>query len=148
MFFGISLSTSLNGALLFTPVRYQAGSRFELWRSDGTAAGTSLVKAFPNTNADLTFTDNYVVHNNQLFFRLESAEGLELWQSDGSEAGTQKVMLVTSDLAGFSDEQLGIKAINSQIFFTAADTGHGAELWTAPALSALEQWLILTLFIR
>ena len=61
----------------------------ELWRSDGTRAGTRLVAHFPPwlfprelTNVDGT-----------LFFALDGrwTYGSELWKSDGTRSGTRRV---------------------------------------------------------
>jgi ELWxxDGT repeat protein len=61
-------------------------SQTELWRSDGTASGTSLVYTFEQ-NADLSFgstttnTQNYSVVGNTIFFRASTAaNGNELWK--------------------------------------------------------------------
>ena len=61
----------------------------ELWKSDGTAAGTVLVDghqpwaASVPTPADLTHV------NGTLFFVAnDGVHGIELWKSDGTAAGT------------------------------------------------------------
>ncbi|HZY82627.1 MAG TPA: ELWxxDGT repeat protein [Cyclobacteriaceae bacterium] len=63
----------------------------ELWRSDGTAKGTTMVKDI-NPGPDAGGVYNMNVIGNTLFFISENAEhGTELWRTDGTEAGTQIV---------------------------------------------------------
>ncbi len=91
----------------------------ELWASDGTAAGTQLVK-------QLMYMPQLVVASDTLFF---SDNGL--WKSDGTSAGTT---LITS-MGG-----LGLAAVGSKVFFNGTDADHGAELWQSdgtPAGTAL-----------
>lgn len=60
----------------------------ELWRTDGTAAGTYLVK---DINPGLASSSpNYLLAiDGYIYFSAISAEfGAELWRSDGTEAGT------------------------------------------------------------
>jgi ELWxxDGT repeat protein len=60
---------------------------YELWVSDGTAAGTtqlgSPIKSF--------FTD-FTAFNGRLFFNGNGPNGQELWVSDGTVAGTRQVV--------------------------------------------------------
>src|SRR5215207_5772750 len=63
---------------------------FELWRSDGTAAGTRLVAdVCPGSCASLP--RNLAVAGGRLFFLATGPEGFELWVSDGTRAGTTQV---------------------------------------------------------
>jgi ELWxxDGT repeat protein len=55
----------------------------ELYSSDGTAAGTTLVKA------GVTDPGNFIVYKNELYFGANG--GAELWKTDGTSNGTVKV---------------------------------------------------------
>ncbi|MBD2701869.1 hypothetical protein IC229_14560 [Spirosoma sp. BT702] len=69
-------------------VFFWANSLTELWKTDGTIAGTVLVKAFPQGR----FYDSMVNLNGLLLFSYyTSATGAEIWRSDGTEAGTTMV---------------------------------------------------------
>jgi len=59
----------------------------ELWRSDGTEAGTYLVKdIIPGVDG---YVQNIVAANGLLYFAAYTKEnGMEPWVSDGTEAGT------------------------------------------------------------
>lgn len=55
----------------------------ELWRTDGTAEGTYLLKEFSPGAASTRF-DEFIQTDSFVFFNL----GAELWRTDGTEAGT------------------------------------------------------------
>src|SRR5262249_56068638 len=86
--------TVVKGTLFFSAGDTTHGT--ELWKSDGTEAGTVLVKDI-NPGAGNSFPfDPFVSHTlavgNRLFFRADDGtSGLELWTSDGTEAGTGRV---------------------------------------------------------
>jgi len=71
----------------------------ELWKSDGTAAGTSLVKDTNPGAGDGYF--GYLTNvNGTLFFASgDLTTGIELWKSDGTAAGTA---MVTEIAPGFN----------------------------------------------
>lgn len=62
----------------------------ELWRSDGTAAGTAMVADVAGGNGDCFFpgTDTAVFGGNYYFSGADKPRNHELWRSDGTEAGT------------------------------------------------------------
>src|SRR5439155_5431040 len=60
----------------------------ELWKSDGTAAGTVLVKDI-NPGPGDSSPDGLTNVNGTLFFAaFDPTTGRELWKSDGTAAGT------------------------------------------------------------
>ena len=60
----------------------------ELWKSDGTTAGTVLV-ADVNQSGIGSFPAQFVGSNGTTFFAADDGvHGSELWKSDGTEAGT------------------------------------------------------------
>jgi len=70
----------------------------EVWVSDGTPVGTTLLKSFSNPPPNFSLTYNYfynalVVNNTLLFFLYTATEAgaccqLNTWKSDGTVAGT------------------------------------------------------------
>ena len=119
----LSSPTDVNGTLFFAATDGQYGN--ELWMSDGTTAGTQLVKDI-NPNGD-SLPRELTVLNGVLFFEADDGEnGSELWRSDGTESGTQLVADINPN--GDSDPG-GLTVSNGTLFFAATDTSDGRELW-------------------
>ncbi len=107
---GPSSFTPFNNAVYFTATDAQG---IELWKTDGTFAGTSVVKALHASSVN-TMT---VVQNRLMFF-----VGSTLWSSDGSTTGTAAV---TGPLAGVGP----IVSAGPYAYFIGNDGTHGYELW-------------------
>lgn len=113
----------------------------ELWRSDGTEAGTRMVKDI-NPSGDSSFWRTaYDADGILLFFVDDGVHGGELWRSDGTEAGTTQVKEInpvgssvsaTSSSFGFSMD-LGA---SGTLLFNADDGVHGTELWRSDGSEA------------
>lgn len=126
----------LNNQLYFTA--YDTVST-RLWKSDGTAAGTQLVKD------SLYNVTHPIVFNNQLFFvGSEGVNGFELWKSDGSSAGTSLLKDINQNSGAYDDLTFGTNpaftVADSTLFFFANDGINGREVWKTngtPAGTAL-----------
>ena len=98
----------------------------ELWKSDGTDAGTEEVKDIylgsPSSNPDyLTYI------NDTLFFSADQFPGgTELWKSDGT---TDSTSMVKDIFVGGSASVKNLVNINGTLFFQAENGTHGDELW-------------------
>jgi len=78
----------LNGALLFCADDGVGG--YALWRSDGTASGTTPVKKIGNWSKRTPCQEFLTVGSFGLFFtRNDSTRSFDLWQTDGKAAGTR-----------------------------------------------------------
>jgi ELWxxDGT repeat protein len=65
-------------------------NRYELWTTDGTSPGTTMIKDLPFTG---TFPGQLTTIGDKLMFiASDPTHGNELWTSDGTIAGTQMVM--------------------------------------------------------
>jgi ELWxxDGT repeat protein len=73
------------GSAYFIADQPETGS--ELWKSDGTAAGTSIVKELA-PGPDSSNFSTPVSMGGSLFLTRSTATGTQLWKSDGSAAGT------------------------------------------------------------
>ena len=91
---------TLNGISYFIASNGTHGT--ELWRSDGTSAGTYLVKDI-NPGAASSGIYYMTVSNNKLFFSATNASATELWVSDGTAAGTHTVPGPTGYLNALTD---------------------------------------------
>ncbi len=104
---------------------------FELWRSDGTATGTYLVKdIFPGAqSSNIELLTNV---NGTLYFRANNGvNGSELWKSDGTTAGTVMVADLTN---GALSSVIGsFTSINGKLFFKRGDlvTVNLNDIWVS-----------------
>jgi ELWxxDGT repeat protein len=108
----------------------------ELWKSDGTAAGTT-VAADINPGAGSSYPSNLTNVNGTLFFAAnDGTHGTELWKSDGTAAGAVMVADINpgagSSLTFWSD----LTNVNGTLFFMANDGTHGDELWKSDGTAA------------
>lgn len=79
--------TDVDGMLYFTAHNVYSNHHKELWKSDGTIAGTQLVKEFPPLSECCgVYLHSLPSGGGSLYF-LTSNDG-QLWKSDGTEAGT------------------------------------------------------------
>jgi ELWxxDGT repeat protein len=108
----------------------------ELWRSDGTAAGTFMVKDICNgSNGSYSF--GLTVVGNMLYFISDDGfNGKELWRSDGTTTGT---VLVKDINAGVTDGfyyTSEIVAVGANLYFNADNGVNGFELWKSDGTTA------------
>ena len=94
---------------------------FQLWASDGTAAGSHQVKTFGAGQIS-----QVTMIGARAFFTVDDgSHGFELWVSDGTAAGT--TLLDINPGAGSSGPSNLIN-INGTLYFAANDGTHGTEL--------------------
>src|SRR5262249_42512545 len=121
-----------NGMLYFTG-RGGRGQG-ELWRSDGTEAGTVLVKAIgpdePTAFNGLSWLTN--ANGTLCFAAYTEGEGQELWKSDGTDAGTVLVKDINPSGNSTPNE---LTALDGVLYFTAIGSGGGGL--PAPARGGL-----------
>src|SRR5215218_7194366 len=121
----------------------------ELWKSDGTESGTTLVKdinlATPdpiNTACkrrkscagsswvdDITVVGKTAAGRRIYFTATDGKHGLELWKSDGTNKGTKLVKSINSSSALNASDVGNLVALRKRLYFSANDGKHGVELW-------------------
>jgi ELWxxDGT repeat protein len=96
-----------NGYVYFTAVDYSTvpngnspTNNWELWRSDGTAGGTSIVKDIYPGNTGSDPQDFHEINGTLYFTANSSTTGRELWKTDGTTAGTVMVKDIKAGSTG------------------------------------------------
>lgn len=108
----------------------------ELWKTDGTAAGTALLKDIA-TGATNSNPSAFVKYNGQIYFNATtgtSVTGQELYRTDGTEGGTVLVKDIRVG-TGSSNPQNFIPMANG-LLFSANDGTAGVELWKTDGTEA------------
>ncbi|WP_158619315.1 ELWxxDGT repeat protein [Corallococcus sp. AB011P] len=120
--------TDLGGTLFFAATDTLHGR--ELWKSDGTAEGTVLVKDLVPGTASSMPAEFFVVGDTLYFQATSPATGMELWKSDGTAEGT---MLVKDVWPGVKDSKARpLAGIGGKLFFSAVSSStSGPEVWVS-----------------
>ncbi len=122
---GSSLSTinriTTSGNKIYFTVDNGGGP--ELYVSDGTGQGTSILKIFP----DFPSVPSYLTDvNGALYFYSGSTN--QIWKSDGTISGTTMVCDLYSEIGGYSPTLL--TNANGRLFFVAQSFFDGNEIYT------------------
>ena len=141
---------NLPGKFIFPVSDADAGTRAELWQSDGTPGGTVLFKAFtpvvmndiPEVFVPFNFSGgsltNPLFQGNKFFFvARDNANGNELWVSDGTLGGTSVVKdIKPGSGSGLAlDSNISYLYTSTTFFFAANDGTTGNELWKTDGTS-------------
>ena len=120
---------AFNGAYYFSATDGTAagGHGRELWRTDLTEAGTTLVADIRPGTASSDPTSLIDVSGTLFFTANDGTAGSELWKSDGTTNGTVRVRDIRSGASSSNPSQLF--AYNGELFFSADDGTTGVELW-------------------
>ena len=105
-------------------------SGYDLWRSDGTAAGTYRIKDLPNRQGFDFGPMGTTWTGSRLFFVISPASD-ELWISDGTEAGTTKVTNVA-----WGDSSTRMVAVGGNVYLPSFVLGRGYKLFTSDVTAA------------
>src|SRR5262249_13319240 len=113
----------------------------ELWKSDGTEAGTVLVKDI-NPNSAYGFPVASYPHSlthagrTLVFAAHDGTNSLELWKTDGTAA--RSALLKDTNPGGGNNGSLPnrLTAVNGTLYFTAFVPDTGIELWKSDGTAA------------
>jgi ELWxxDGT repeat protein len=106
---------------------------YELWKSDGTEAGTMLLKDINSSGDSWCWDFTYV--NGKVFFSADDGtHGTEVWVSDGTEAGTKMVKDIHPGSG--SSGPYNLTNVNGLLYFVAGDGTNGYELWKSDGTEA------------
>jgi ELWxxDGT repeat protein len=117
------------GGLLYF-VSNDAAHGQELWRTDGTPAGTLLVADLqPGAGSSLPL--ELTAYGDRLFFTADDGEhGRELWVTRGVPGDPQPVGRRSDGTLSLAPQ--GLTVAGETLFFNADDGVHGRELWRLP----------------
>jgi ELWxxDGT repeat protein len=103
----------------------------ELWRTDGTTAGTLLVKDIQPGPGSSGPTYPVAWRGRLYFTANDGIHGAEVWQTDGTEAGTTLLrdVLPGREPSRPYSEVPTLVAAGDHLYFPARDEGSGVELW-------------------
>jgi len=107
----------------------------ELWKTDGTAAGTVMVKDINNSANASSFPTGFTAFNGAVYFLATDGTAAQLWKTDGSAAGTVLVKDFPSS-QGYSSAAAPLTLFNGALYFQAWDPLHGDELWRSDGTTA------------
>src|SRR4029453_14987646 len=101
---------------------------YELWKSDGTAAGTVLLKDTIPGSAGGRPQELTNVRGALFFSASTSGLGRELWRSDGTTSGTAQAFEIAPGVLSSSPGDMF--GAGRGLLFPADDGSHGREMWT------------------
>lgn len=96
----------------------------ELWQTDGTIAGTTLIKTFTQVDGSIN-NQQFIKHDGAVYFKTKVNGDYFLNKTDGTAAGTIKLSTV-----GAGDVE-NLTSVDKVLFFTNSDQPArvGEELW-------------------
>ena len=116
---------AVNGTIYFTSETPTTG--FELWKTDGTEAGTMLVKDIEPGDGSSNPTSLTNLNGTLIFAATTALRGKELWKSDGTAAGTVMVYDINPGVGSSNPDSFLVSG--TALLFAATDIDHGRELW-------------------
>ncbi len=111
----------------------------ELWRTDGTRAGTALVKDIAPGPASSGITALTPLNGVLYFLANDGTNGQELWRSDGTTSGTHIVADINAGsgdgAAVGTDSGVPIPVLNGVLYFAGTDAAGTSALWRSDGTS-------------
>ena len=96
----------------------------ELWKTDGTAAGTQ-----PLSTQSTPWISGLRALGNNLMFAAKGSNGVELWISDGTATGTRELIDINRGPTSSTPGIWGGLTVGNQLVFAADDGVRGRALW-------------------
>lgn len=129
----------LNNTIIFKA--YTADKGLELWITDGTEAGTKILKdinptgdGFVRYNSDVVIGNFAKLNNELIFYADNGTKGLELWKTDGTEAGT---FMLKDINVGFQGSTVANNSLRprfvehkNELYFIASNAGNNLNSLT------------------
>ncbi|MBL0048832.1 MAG: T9SS type A sorting domain-containing protein [Bacteroidetes bacterium] len=125
-----------NGFFFFIATS-SSSSDYEIWKSDGTAAGTTKLKDI-NLGTSGSSPGNFYEFNNQLYFGADNGiNGKELWKTDGTTAGTLMIKDIFTGVSSNDSDPYFFASYNGFVYFRAATLIYtNYEIWKSDGTAA------------
>lgn len=121
----------LNGSMYFV-AQQNGSSGYELWKTDGTAAGTLALTNLSAANPS-SMPCYLTSFGNRVYFTTTTvASGNELWATDGTPAGTEQVADVVPGMGSSNPVLATNPTVLNGLYYFAADN----NLWRTDGTSA------------
>ncbi|MEZ5174426.1 MAG: T9SS type A sorting domain-containing protein [Bacteroidia bacterium] len=120
----IGIFQEFNGRLYFGAADAENG--WEIWSTDGTEEGTTLLKDI-SPGPDSSNIEQMIVFENRLYFGAKN--GKELWRTDGTSEGTELVKSIFEGSGELYPGVAGFYIWDNFLVFSADDGTHGQEPW-------------------
>ena len=124
----------MNGEMFF--VGNDAAHGYQLWESNGTAAGTVRLSSGNEANGGIHPNSLTVVGSTLYFAANDHAHGGQLWKSDGTSSGTTWVTSSNDGVPNFGIYPSQLTNANGTLYFDALDLYDGTQLFTSNGTAA------------
>lgn len=126
-----------DGINIFVRSIFESYAFADLWRSNGTREGTTLLGRISRHDGGALFKDN------QLFFGGTADSDIELWKSDGTTTGTGLVRNI-SDTDVYSGISGQLYQVGDVVYFNANHQDYGMEVWVSDGTASGTSLIDLT----
>lgn len=118
--------TVIGGTVFFTINRQRFGGPRELWATDGTAAGTRLVRDFGTDQLAFTNSPPVIAFGGRVYLliRAQATGTIQLWQSDGTTTAP-----VAPGAFRVNEFFPALTPLGGHLYFAASDPVNGPKLW-------------------
>lgn len=106
----------------------------QLWRSDGTAAGTTMITDLNSSGGGIAPTDLTNANGNLYFVANDGTDGNQVWTSDGTTGGTTMISDLKPAAGAANPSQL--TPVGSTVYFTASAGSTGEQLYATNGTTA------------
>lgn len=134
----ILTATAVGSRLFFTTEPSRPGtSGSELWVSDGTPAGTTVLANINpnNSGANTDSFGQFAAFDGALIFTNGTpARGVELWRSDGTAGGTRPLQDLDGGRAGSDPGNLAV--VDGRLYYSARTATGASALWSSDGTAA------------
>jgi ELWxxDGT repeat protein len=121
----ISWGFPQQGLIYFSYITARGGC--QLWRSDGTVAGTFELADFSSPAA--TFPEGLIYYAGAVYYGANDGSGAALWKTDGTSRGTELVVRIAANPADSDPGPSLLNVAGSELVFAMDTSARGYELW-------------------